>query len=187
MGGFLATFTKQVPLSYVTLPEGVTASLEGRELRIKGRLGEVRKSFERINVNISLEGNKIVISPFSPKRKDRVVVNTVLSIIDNMIRGVTKGFTYKMKIVYAHFPISVKVKGDTVLIENFIGERSPRVAKIVGTAKVSVEGEDVVVKGVSIEEVGQTAANIERATRIKNKDQRIFLDGIYIYSKEEGM
>jgi large subunit ribosomal protein L6 len=183
----LATYTEELPVSSVTLPEGVTASLNGRELTIKRKLGEVRKSFERINVNISVEGNKILVSPFSSKRKDRVVVNTVLSILENMIKGVTKGFTYRLKIVYAHFPISVKIKGNTVLIENFIGERSPREAKIVGETKVSVEGEDVVVKGVSLEDVGQTAANIENATRIKNKDQRIFLDGIYIYSKEEGM
>ncbi len=183
----MATYTEQIPVSYITLPEGVSANLHGRELTIRGKLGEVRKSFERINVNISVEGNRIGISPFSSKRKDKVVVNTALSIINNMIKGVTKGFTYRLKIVYAHFPISVKVKNDKVFVENFIGERSPRTAKIVGNTKVTVEGDDVVVKGISVEDVGQTAANIENATKIKNKDQRIFLDGLYIYRKEEGM
>jgi len=104
-----------------------------------------------------------------------------------MITGVTKGFTYKLKIVFSHFPISVKVQGDKILIENFTGEKTPRIAKIVGTAKVTVKGDDVIVQGINIEDVGQTAANIEQATKIKKKDPRIFLDGIYIYERKEGM
>ena len=67
-----------------------------------------------------------------------------------------------------------------------MGERSPRIAKIVGKCKVTVEGDDIIVKGVSVEDVGQTSANVEQATKIKRKDQRIFLDGVYIYHKEEG-
>jgi large subunit ribosomal protein L6 len=105
-----------------------------------------------------------------------------------MIKGVEKGYTYKVKIIFAHFPISVKVKGREVNVENFFGERSPRTSRIVGDAtKVSVVGEDVVVQGPSLEDVSQTAANIELSTRIKDKDQRVFLDGLYVYSREEGM
>jgi large subunit ribosomal protein L6 len=105
-----------------------------------------------------------------------------------MIKGVDNGYTYKVKIIYAHFPISVKVKGKEVHIENFFGERSPRVATIVGEAtKVSVVGEDIVIQGPSLEDVSQTAANIELSTKIKDKDQRVFLDGLYVYSREEGM
>ena len=114
------------------------------------------------------------------------MVGTVCAHIRNMIKGVTKGFTYKLKIVYAHFPISVKVEGDKILIENFLGERAPRVAKIVGNTKVIVKKDDVILQGINIEEVGQTAANIEQATKIKNKDPRKFLDGIYVYEKHEG-
>ncbi len=149
-------------------------------------MGEAKKHFDKINVNISVEGNKVVISPFSVKKKDNVIINTVTSIVNNMVTGVTKGYVYKLKVVYAHFPITVKTKGDQVLVENFVGERSPRVSRIVGDCKVSVEGDDILVKGVSLEDVGQTAANVELATKIKRKDQRIFLDGVYIYHKEEG-
>jgi len=168
------------------MPQGVSVALQGRTLSIKGKLGEAKKRFDKINVNISVEGNKVVISPFSVKKKDNVIINTVTSIVNNMVTGVTKGYVYKLKVVYAHFPITVKTKGDQVLVENFVGERSPRVSRIVGDCKVSVEGDDIVVKGVSLEDVGQTAANVELATKIKRKDQRIFLDGVYIYHKEEG-
>jgi len=168
------------------IPENVTASMSGRVLTIKGKLGEAKKDFDKVNVNIAVEGKQVVVSPFSSKKKDGVIINTALSHVSNMVTGVTKGYTYRLKIVYAHFPISVKTKGDQILVENFVGERSPRIAKIVGNCKVSVEGDDIVVKGVSVEDVGQTAANVELATKIRRKDQRIFLDGIYIYQKEQG-
>ena len=178
--------TEAVQQTSVAMPEGVTTTLQGRVLSVKGKLGEAKKSFDKINVNIAVDGNKVLISPFSTKKKDNVIINTITSIVNNMVTGVTKGYTYKVKVVYAHFPITVKTKGKQVLVENFVGERSPRVSEIVGDCKVTVEGDDVIVKGVSLEDVGQTAANIELATKIKRKDQRIFLDGLYIYHKEEG-
>jgi len=178
--------TDSVQQKVIEMPEGVTATLQGRTLSVKGKLGEAKKHFDKIDVNISVDSNRVLFSPFSTKKKDNVIINTVTSIVGNMVTGVTKGFTYKLKVVYAHFPITVKTKGSQVLVENFVGERSPRISDIVGDCKVTVEGDDVVVKGVSLEDVGQTAANVELATKIKRKDQRIFLDGVYIYHKEEG-
>jgi large subunit ribosomal protein L6 len=104
-----------------------------------------------------------------------------------MIKGVETGFTYKLKIIFSHFPISVKVKDKKVIVENYFGERSMRISKIVGLTQVVVAGEDVIVKGPSLEDVSQTATNIESSTKIKNKDQRVFLDGVYLYAKEDGM
>ena len=178
--------SEAVQQTAVAMPEGVGASLQGRTLSVKGKLGEARKNFDKVNVYIAVEGNRVIFTPFSKKKKDNVIINTVSSIVNNMVTGVTKGFTYKVKVVYAHFPITVKTKGKQILVENFVGERSPRIADIVGDTKVTVEGDDVIVKGVSLEDVGQTAANIELATKIKRKDQRVFLDGLYIYHREEG-
>ncbi|MEM0441850.1 MAG: 50S ribosomal protein L6 [Candidatus Nitrosocaldus sp.] len=175
----------------VDVPDGVQVSMHGRVLEVKGPKGRVSKDLSKIPVNISIDGSNVRISPLmvrgKPRRKDKAIMNTMRSIVKNMIEGVLHGYTYKLKIVHAHFPISVKIKGKQVLIENFIGERSPRVAEIVGDCKVSIEGDDIIVKGTSIEDVAQTAANIENATRIKEKDARVFLDGIYIYAKEKGM
>jgi len=178
--------TKELVSRAVELPDGVTASMEGRAVTIRGKLGTARKEFDRINAGIQVDGRRVVITPFSEKKKDATVSNTVLSLVENMVTGVTQGYTYRLKVVYAHFPISVRTKGDTVFVENFVGERSPRISKILGECKVTVEGDDVVVKGVSLEDVAQTAANLEQATKIKRKDQRIFLDGIYIYQKGKG-
>lgn len=178
--------TDQLQQRVIDMPADVSASLQGRTLSIRGKLGEATKHFDKVNVSLAVEGNRVMVAPFSARKKDNVIINTVVSLVDNMVSGVTKGYTYRLKVVYAHFPITVKTKGNQVLVENFVGERSPRVAQMVGSSKVSVEGDDVVVKGVSLEDVGQTAANIELATKVKRKDQRVFLDGIYIYKKESG-
>lgn len=178
--------TDQELVYTVDIPEAVKASMDGRALVVKGPLGTVRKDFDLVNVEMSVEGSRVKITPFTRKKKDRVSGNTAASLVRSIIFGVTEGFTYKMKIVFAHFPISVKIKGQTISVENFMGERSARVGKILGDCKVTTEGDDIIIKGVSLEDVGQTAANVEQATKIKRKDQRIFLDGIYIYEKQRG-
>jgi large subunit ribosomal protein L6 len=138
------------------------------------------------DVSITKKENLIITKgSFGSVQKDFALVNTLQSVINNMIKGSTKGFTYKLKIVFAHFPITVKIKGKEIFVDNFFGERSSRTSKIIGNdTKVTVQGEDIVISGSNIEYVSQTAANLELATRIKNKDSRVFLDGVYIYSKE---
>ncbi|MBI2184811.1 MAG: 50S ribosomal protein L6 [Thaumarchaeota archaeon] len=170
----------------MTMPEGVKQSLQGRVLTIQGPLGKISKDFSKVYVSLESRDGSVVIKSYGARRRDAAALNTVRSHLRNMIDGVTKGYVYRLKVVYAHFPSSVKTKGNTVLVENFYGERSPRVAEIIGTCKVSVEGDDVIIKGVSKEDVGQTAANIEQATRVKRKDQRVFLDGVYVYERTKG-
>jgi len=167
----------------VEIPEGVEVAVEGKTVWVKGALGELKRDFSHAPVTIKRDANKVRVEIAWPRKKEASLVGTICSHIKNMIIGVTKGFTYKLKIAFAHFPISVKIEGKTVKIENFTGERSPRIAKIIGDVKVAVEGDDVIVKGIAVEEVGQTASNIEQATKIKKKDPRVFLDGIYVYEK----
>lgn len=185
---WLATSTEQQITAEVEAPASVTIKKEGNLLQIKGPLGTIRKDFTRLPATVSVQGNKITIKPYGTRKRDLAVTNTARSIIEGMIKGVEKGYTYKLKIIFAHFPISVKVKGKEVHVENFYGERSARVSRIIGDAtKASVVGEDVVIQGPSLEDVSQTAANIELSTKTKGKDQRVFLDGLYVYAKEEGM
>jgi len=171
----------------IKIPEGVEVKVEGRVVTVKGEKGVLTRDFSHAPVSIRLEEDIVKVQANWPRKRESALVGTVCSHIQNMITGVTKGFTYKLKIVFSHFPISVKVKEKTVELENFTGERSPRIAEIMGDARVVVKGEDVVVQGVSLEDVSQTAANIERSTKVKRKDPRVFLDGIYIYERLEGM
>ncbi|MEM3874971.1 MAG: 50S ribosomal protein L6 [Candidatus Bathyarchaeia archaeon] len=171
----------------VQIPEDVELTLEGKKVTVKGVKGTLTRDFSYAPVSMELQGKSLRIWANWPRKKESALVGTICAHINNMITGVRKGFTYKLKIVFSHFPISVKVQDGMVLIENFTGERNPRKAKIVGNAKVKVSGDDVIVQGINLEEVSQTAANIEQATKVRRKDPRVFLDGIYLYEKSEGM
>jgi large subunit ribosomal protein L6 len=185
---WLGTSTEQKITAEVEAPASVTIRKDSNFIEVKGKLGKVKKDFTKLPATVTVEGNRITIKPYGTRKRDLAVTNTARSVITGMIKGVEKGYTYKLKIIFAHFPISVKVKDKEVHIENFFGERSARISPIIGEAtKVSVVGEDVVIQGPSLEDVSQTAANIELSTKTKGKDQRVFLDGLYIYSKEEGI
>jgi large subunit ribosomal protein L6 len=169
------------------VPEGVEVKVEGRVVTVKGSKGTLTRSFSEAPVSILCDGKIVKVQANWPRKKETAIVGTVTSHILNMIKGVTKGFTYKLKIVFSHFPISVEVKEKTVSIKNFTGERSPRFVKITGDVKVTVKEDDVIVQGLNLEDVSQTAGNIEHSTKVKSKDPRVFLDGIFVYEKHEGM
>jgi large subunit ribosomal protein L6 len=172
----------------IVIPENVKVEFRDNVITVDGKLGKLKKDITKIPVALSVQDKKVLIQALGKRKKDLAITNTTRSIIGNMITGVEKGFTYKLKIVSAHFPMSVKLKGNKVNIENYFGERSPRTSQVVGdTTKVTVAGEDVIVQGPSLEDVSQTAANIELSTNMKGKDHRVFLDGVYVYSKEIGI
>jgi large subunit ribosomal protein L6 len=168
----------------IEIPEAVKLELEGRKLVMSGDNGRVIRDFSHVNINIDYEEGTLRVWAVNPRKREASLVNTIVSHVKNMIKGITEGFIYRLKIVFIHFPMTVRVNDRKVMIQNFIGERKPRAAKIVGDVEVQIDGDDVIVRGVDIEEVSQTAANIQNATKIKKKDLRKFLDGIYVYRKE---
>ncbi|MBN1677051.1 MAG: 50S ribosomal protein L6 [Candidatus Thermoplasmatota archaeon] len=167
----------------IDIPDKVHVTVQNGIVKVKGPQGEVSKKLLHPRVKLEAKGKSVVVSSEFPRKQEKALVGTYGAHVRNMLRGVSEGFEYKMKIVYAHFPIKASVKGDAFVIENFLGEKSPRRTKILGTTKVEVKGDQVTLKGPNVEDVGQTAANIERATKIKGFDPRIFQDGIYITEK----
>ncbi len=171
----------------IKIPSDINVILSNFKVSVKGKLGELERDFfsPLFAKQIILESfdNKIILKTDSKKRKIKSMVGCIESHIKNMFKGVTDGFTYKLKIVYMHFPVTVKVSGDKILISNFLGEKTPRKSKIVGNCKVEVKGDDVIVSGTDKELAGQTAANIERACAIKGYDRRVFQDAIVIVEK----
>ena len=167
----------------IELPEGVTASREGNTLVIKGPKGENRRDFQHYKLAMNVETNKVQIFCRLPSIKQKSLCGTWSAHVRNMVVGVEEGFEYELKVVYAHFPIKTQVKGDTFSIENFLGERFPRTARIMPNVEVKTKGDQVLVSGINKEYVGQTAVNIELATKIKGYDPRVFQDGIYIVRK----
>lgn len=171
----------------VEIPQKVTVSLKKSMISVEGPLGKTFKNFKKIPVSIEVKDKTIVLKAQGTRKKDYAILHTANSIIKNLCEGVVNGYTIKMKVVYAHFPITVKSKDNQVLIENFQGERAPRIAAIHGNTKVAVKGDDLILTGSVLTDVSQTAAEIELKTKVKGKDHRVFLDGIYIYSKSKGI
>ena len=169
------------------IPEGVTVTYDKPMITVQGPLGKTWKSFKKIPVTIDIKDGKVLFKAQGTRDKNRAIMNTSRSLIRNLCEGVVEGYTIKMKIVFSHFPITVKVEGKTVLIENFQGERAARKTKIWGDTKVVPKGDDVIITGHVLTDVSQTAAEIENGSRVKNKDHRVFLDGVYKFEKKKGI
>jgi LSU ribosomal protein L6P len=173
-------------LEKVDIPPEVTVEVNGLQIKVKGPKGELIKDFNHAKgVNIRVEENTVIVEAYRADRKLKALVGTIAAHVRNMIIGVTKGYRYKLKVIYSHFPVTVVVdeKNKIVRIKNFLGEKADRIAKIHGNVKVKVEGQDIIIEGIDIEEVGITASALERATKIRDLDRRIFADGIYIYER----
>ncbi len=181
--------TKEVEVHEVTIqiPDAVKISEKHRILSVEGPLGKTKKSFKRIPVDLQVSGKSIILKSLGTRKKDYAIFKTAESLINSLIKGVQKGYTFKMKIVYAHFPITVKAKDGNINVENFQGERAPRVSKIFGDTKVVPKGDDVIITGPVLTDVSQTAAALQQNTKVKNKDSRVFLDGIYLFEKHDGI
>lgn len=173
----------------VEIPEGVAVEINGFHVKVSGPLGTLEKDFTKPFIEnkiiIEKKDDTVVVKSTNERRKIKAMVGTIAGHLENMFTGVTKGFEYKLKVIYTHFPINLEIKGKEILIKNFAGEKTPRTAKIVGNVEVKINGQEITVKGINREEVGQTAANLEQATKIRGRDIRVFEDGIYIVSKGE--
>jgi large subunit ribosomal protein L6 len=167
----------------IEIPDGVTASFDNNNLFVKGEKGELNRTFSHPKIKIRINGNNIEINGKDVRRKELALIGTMKAHIKNMVKGVTEGFEYQMKTVFSHFPIKTSVEGNEFIIQNFLGERSARKAKILEGVSIEIKGDDVIVQGINKEKVGQTVANIERATAVKKRDIRVFQDGVYRTSK----
>jgi large subunit ribosomal protein L6 len=176
--------TVQIVENSVTVPEDTDLTLDGHKVAVTGANGKVERDFGHTKLNLAYQDRVLRIWAENPKKKQAALVNTIASHVKNMIKGVTEGFTYRLKIVFIHFPMNIQVRGNKLVINNFVGEQKAREAKILEGVQIHFEGDDILVTGPDIEKVAQTAANIQQATHIRNKDLRKFLDGIYVYKKE---
>ena len=169
----------------IDLPEGVSAAIADGVLTVKGPKGEVSRAFQSSRLQLLQDGAGLLVRIDLARRKEKALAGTWNAHIKNMVKGVTDGFSYTLRCFYSHFPMTMKVEGSEFVVNNSFGGRGPRRADILSGVDVRVENKtDVIVSGIDKEAVGQTAANIERCTTVKNRDRRVFQDGIYRVAKE---
>lgn len=169
----------------VPLPKGVTLAARAGRITVKGPLGQVVRPFPTEALDLAVTGDEATLTLTIPpnRKRAKALLHTWERHVGNLAYGVSTGFEAKMKVVAAHFPMKVQVKDSTLVIENFLGEKHPRSAPLVPGVSAQVDGEFVTLTGQDIELVGQSAANIERATHIRDYDPRVFQDGIYIIER----
>merc|ERR1712156_1053580 len=165
---------------------GVEVSVKSRTVTVKGARGTLTKAFKHLAVDIYMvDKETIKVEKWFGKKKQLASVRTVCSHIENLFKGVMKGFLYKMRAVYAHFPISRAITEGGTLIEvrNFLGEKYTRRVRMHDGVKCEnskAQKDELIISGNSIEAVSQSAALIQQSTTVKNKDIRKFLDGLYV-------
>jgi large subunit ribosomal protein L6 len=167
----------------IKIPDGVKASLDGMHLRVTGPKGQLSRNVRFPQVTVTCDGNEVIIATESRRKEITAMVGTLEAHTKNMFHGVTEGFEYRMKVVYSHFPIQLKLQGNKLEIANFLGEKKARYARIEQGVTTKVGNDEVVLTGIDRELVGNTAANIEHATHIRDRDPRVFQDGVYMVQR----
>jgi len=162
----------------IEIPQGIEVSIDDNNLKLKGPKGEIQKNFTPLKVELKKTENKLNFSVHGVSRKSKDYLNSAVSHFDNMIKGVKEGYTCS-----GHFPMNVAVDKNKIIIKNFLGEKVPRVADIIENVNVKINGDIIVVESLDKDKAGQVSANIEIATKISNKDRRVFQDGIFITEK----
>jgi len=167
----------------IEIPEGIDVEIDGARVIVRNSAGKNEREFDTSKLTMEKKDNKIIIENKKATKKEKRKMNSIAAHIKNMIKGIQKKFEYKLKICFSHFPITIEIKGNEALIKNFLGEKTPRKAKIPAGVDVKTEKDIIIITSSNRELAGQAAANFENATRIPMRDRRIFQDGIFITDK----
>ncbi|MBN1432261.1 MAG: 50S ribosomal protein L6 [Methanomicrobiaceae archaeon] len=165
------------------IPEGVNVEINGGKLVISGPKGTLERLMRYPSIDLRIEDGELIISTESERKKIYAMLGTYAAHARNMFRGVEEEYVYSMKVVYSHFPIQLKEIGNKLEIVNFLGEKEPRYAEIPESVKMKIAGDEITLTGIDKELVGVTASRIEKATKVRGRDSRVFQDGIYIVSR----
>ena len=167
----------------IVIPNSVTCEMHDKRIVCKKGSETSERDTHIQDTKISVKDNKIIIECAKPNKKKVAAIRSFMAHIANSFNGLDKKFVYEMEICNVHFPMTVKVEGDKIIISNFLGEKEKRIANIIHGTHVEVKGQKIIVSSSEIEKAGQTAANIEQVTKISKRDRRVFQDGIFITSK----
>jgi large subunit ribosomal protein L6 len=167
----------------IEIPEGIKCDVNGVKLECSKGDQRISRDVRFQDAIISVKGNTINIDSAKANKKTIATLKAFAAHIRNMFAGLETKFVYEMEICNVHFPMTVKHEGNKFIINNFLGEKEKRIAKILPSVDVEIKGVKIIISSSNIEAAGQTAANIEKATNVPKRDRRVFQDGIFITSK----
>jgi large subunit ribosomal protein L6 len=166
------------------IPDRVTAAAApGGMLAVKGPKGEVSRAFAYPGIALAIEGKDVTLTAPKASRKEKRMLYTFRAHILNMLKGVQEQYVYNLKACSSHFPMTITVTGNKLIIKNFLGEKVPREVAFKPGVKVTASGDQVTVESPDLDLAGEAASKIELATFVSERDRRVFQDGIYITHK----
>ena len=166
------------------IPSGITAEVVEEVLIMKKEDKEIRRKIVPLT-DVKVEGGKIIISTSRERKTEKRLFGTMRAHVKNMIRGLEEGFNYKLQIANVHFPMNVSIdkNSNEAVVKNFLGEKKDRRIKLVEGVDVKVNNDIIDISCHDIEKAGDVVTRIEKGTRVRNKDRRIFQDGIFLIEK----
>lgn len=167
----------------IEVPTGVTLTLQGHTIAVKGPKGEVKRKVTAPQITMTVQGQVATLSVKNGTKREKTAINTLAAHVRNMIKGVQQPWVYKLKVCSSHFPMNVSLSGKAFTIKNLFGEKVPRVMTLKDGVTVKVAGQDITVESCDLELAGNTASDIEQLARISHFDRRVFQDGIHVTEK----
>lgn len=177
---------KQHISEQLEIPSGVSCEFLNNALKCKSGGAELSREINIPCLQISVKGNQLILECPAGNKKNFKTIKSFIAHIKNMFLGLQKEYVYKLEFCNVHFPMTLKLEGNKMIISNFLGEKTPRVATILPRVKVDIKGQKITVTSADKEAAGQTAANLEKATKIRSRDRRVFQDGIFLTERPEG-
>ena len=174
---------KQKLQEEIEIPIGISCEVVGRLIQCTKEGTTIMRRIENDEIEAKVVGEKIVLACAKGNRSNNMIMRSLSAHIRNIFRGLGEKFMYVLEACNVHFPMTLKTEGEKITINNFLGEKTPRHARIMPGSSVEIKGQKITVTSHDIAIAGQTAANIEKATKIRNRDRRVFQDGIYIVTK----
>jgi large subunit ribosomal protein L6 len=170
----------------IEIPAGISCEAKAKFLNCRKDSAELSKAFDAPSINVRVAEGKIVFECEAGNKSKYKIIKSYIAHVKNIFHGLEKEYVYSLESCNVHFPMTLKVEGDKLTINNFLGEKTPRFAKILPGVKVEIKGSKITISGRNKEAAGQTSANFERATKIRNRDRRVFQDGIFITERPGG-
>tara|TARA_Y100000310_G_scaffold45623_1_gene42503 strand:- start:5198 stop:5764 length:567 start_codon:yes stop_codon:yes gene_type:complete len=167
----------------VQIPEGIACTFESHVLTCKKDSLELKRKIQFPGTQVSVSGSEVILNCPKGNKKDLKKIHSYIAHIKNIFHGLQDPFVYQLESANVHFPMTLKINGSILTITNFLGEKVPRTAKIVPGVQLDIKGSKITITSPDKEAAGQTAANLETATKVRGRDRRIFQDGIYITQK----
>ena len=171
----------RIGLRPIELPEGVEVQLNGNTSTVKGKNGELTRNLNP-KIDVKVEDNEVVVARKNDSKESRMLHGTTRSIVNNMVEGVTNGFSKKLEIIGVGY--RAQLQGKKLVLN--LGLSHPVEFETPEGLEVEVPSNtEVIIKGADKEAVGALAANI-RAVRSPKpyKGKGVRYEGEFVRRKE---